>query len=135
MRIKPQQNRAIAIWVMIVVMLIFIVVIGGIFYIFCKAINKLVPPPAPDPDGHVQTLHIGDKYQGGTVTGWAPHSGSLTGATNVLVYASDSPGPAWTNLVATQVLVGETNVFLIEQFTNPPGARFYNLVLSNTPPQ
>lgn len=138
--LNRRHESAVALWVVIVIMVIFVIVIGSIFIICCHAIQKIVPPPPPDDDGKVPALHIGDKYSGGTITGFLPHfdnftsNASAVAVTNVLVFAADTPNPdQWTNLVFAGQLSDMTNTVTLEQFSNViPAQRYYNIVVSNS---
>ncbi len=153
MKIMPNRRRGFAAiaWLLVVFFIVFVIIIFGVAYTCIKTIQRIVPPPDKDQDGTVHMPGIGDKYQGGTVTGYAPppHDAPqyLTDiATNgftlhwVYIFASDQPRPsAWTNCIWNGDLSTVSNAFgsngLPMEFWpagQMPAARFYNIVLSNS---
>ena len=151
MRIIPNRRRgftAIA-WLLVVFFIVFIVIIFGVAYTCIKTIQRICPPPDKDADGTVHMPAIGDKYQGGTVTGYAPPPHSLDEVQPppadlftvhwVYIFASDQPRPsAWTNCIWNGDLLDLTNQIgpnglpmELWPAGQMPDRRFYNIVVSN----
>ncbi len=146
MRIIPNRRRGFAAlaWVLVVFFIVFIVIIFGVAYTCIKTIQRICPPPDKDADGTVHMPAIGDKYQGGTVTGYAPppHAvdqleappADLFTVHWVYIYADNSPRPAaWTNCIWNGPLGSEPDVFTLESWPvgQMPAQRFYNKIISN----
>jgi hypothetical protein len=152
-RLNPNREAGVAIvaWLLVVLFVIFIIIIFGVAYTCIKTIQKIVPPPDPDPDGRIHMPVVGDKYGGGTVTGYAPPP-HLTvqdieqsappgfAISRVYIFADNSPRPAaWTNCIWQGDLLDVTNAIgsngLPMEFWpagQMPSQRFYNIVVSNS---
>jgi len=142
---RKLSGAALAIWLILLIFVLFIVIVGGIAITMVKTLKKIVKQPPPDDQGWVPGR--GSLYGGGIVIGYTNGPGfqarTPTGftVTNVMIYASDELYPGndlahWTNCIWTgpldqlETAIG-TNGMPLESWPDgqQPRQRFYNFVV------